>query len=180
VRADLLYTAHGGSLSGTDTGPCRPQAHPAQAQLGESPEGCILDSMYLHRWLFDTVSFCRPGQVWVHSKGPGPQPPLLYLILSCFVASSVALPWWPPAVTAIPSLLPSAFLSEKQWVLPRGLHLGALVRGTEFQVSKRCCCRGGHAQELLSEIKGYIPGKCCPFWSHCCSCRSKAPLRTRV
>lgn len=70
--------AHSGSLSSTDTGLGRPQARAAQEGLGDGPEGCILDLMYLHRWSFDTVCFCRPGQVWVHSHVLEPQPSLLY------------------------------------------------------------------------------------------------------
>lgn len=162
-----------GGLSGTDAGPCRLKAHPAQAQLGKSPEGCILDLTYLDWWSFDTVS-CRPGQVCVCMKGQEPQPPLLYLTLSYFVPSFVPLSWWPPVV---PSLLPSAFLPEQPWVLPWGLGLRALVRGTEFQVFKKCYCRGGHAKELLSKTKCHVPRKHCPCWSHCCRSRSKrSPL----
>lgn len=131
-----------------------------------------MNLMCLHRWSFGTVSFCGSGHVWVHSKGLEPQPPLIHLTLSYFVPSSAPPPCQSPAVVPIPSLLPSAFLPEQPWLLPKGLHLRALVRGIEFQVFEQCYSRGGHAQELLSKTKCHIPRKRCPCWSCCCSIRS--------
>lgn len=72
----------------------------------------------------------------------------------------------------VPSVLPSAFLPEQQQVLPQGLTLRALVRGTEFQVFKQCCCRDERSPELLSKTKCHSPRKCHPCWSHCYSSRS--------
>lgn len=91
VSVDVFYTVHSGNLGSTDTGPCRLQAHPIQVQLGDNPEWCILDWVYLHRWSFDTVS-CRLSQLRVHNKGLDPQTPAISnAVILCPFLSPTAL-----------------------------------------------------------------------------------------
>lgn len=98
----FLCKENSGCLSATATSPCRSQAHPPQAWLGERPECCILDLMYLHRWYLAQFPAhqlrCRfIARVWTHS--------LLWSIWHCQIC---------------PSLCPTALTEQPQWYLSAG------------------------------------------------------------
>lgn len=133
VRAVAVYSSKVNSESLSAASPCRSQAHPAQAQLGKSPEGCILDLMYLHGGFLaqspaDQVRCRFIAKAWSHSP--------LWSTSHCKTLS-LPLSHCPDRQLQVPEhrLFSSA---SSQVGFSRGppFLARALARGTEFQAFK--------------------------------------------